>query len=64
MTGDFWHLVNEFTDGDDSLLPQLIAFASQADQSNEWMANQAKINAYLEKAMEVYFANRERENNE
>ena len=64
LTGDFWHLVNEFTDGDDSLLPQLIAFASQADQSNEWMANQAKINAYLEKAMEVYFANRERENNE
>lgn len=51
----FWELVMEFTAGDMSILPSLIKLGEMNESKTEWEQKQALVNAYIEKALDVYF---------
>ena len=53
----FWNIVMEFTNGDMSLLPELMKFNDQLDEQNEWTKKQRIANAYIQPALEIYFQN-------
>lgn len=54
----FWGVVEDFTGGDMTLLPKLLAFGQSQGEWNEVMkTRQALVDAYLEKAIEIYFEN-------
>lgn len=56
MTGQFWNLIMEFTQGDMSLLPRLMKFDHLTDaQNQEWIQKQNEVNDYLKPALEIYF---------
>ena len=56
VTGQYWALIEEFTGGDMSLLPKLMEFGNATGAQNQVEARQTAVNAYLERAMEVYFS--------
>ena len=53
----FWNIVMEFTNGDMSLLPELMKFNDQLDEQNEWTKKQRIANDYIQPALEIYFQN-------
>ena len=53
----FWNIVMEFTNGDMSLLPELMKFNDQLDEQNEWTKKQRIANEYIQPALEIYFQN-------
>jgi len=54
----WWDMVTEFTGGDMSLLPELIRFSENRDGWDEDLKEKmADIDAFIPKAMEVYFTN-------
>ena len=55
----FWETINKFTDGDMSLLPQLIKLSENADSGDaerEWKKKQEFANHFIEPALGEYFA--------
>ena len=56
LAGKFWELINEFTDGDMSLLPKLMEIGRFDEAQNEWEEKQALVSAYLESAFDIYFS--------
>lgn len=52
----YWALVQEFTGGDMSLLPKLVALGTGEAAGPEWQAAQAQANAFVGPALEGYFA--------
>lgn len=53
----FWKIVMEFTNGDMSLIPELMKFNDQLDEQNEWTKKQKIANDYIQPALEIYFQN-------
>ena len=54
---EFWQLIVEFTDGDMSMLPQLMKMGEIDTDNADWQEKQEKLNAFLEPALEAYFNN-------
>lgn len=54
LAEQFWKMVEEFTKGDMSLLPQLMQFEHLNDNHN-LAKQQNKVNAYLQPALGLYF---------
>lgn len=50
----FWDMVMDFTQGDMSMLPSLMKAGTINDHTT-WGEKQALVNAYIEKALDVYF---------
>lgn len=55
LAKEFWEMVMEFTNGDMSMLPELIEVGKFDGTKNEWEQRQALVNAYIEPALETYF---------
>ena len=56
LAKDWWDFVMEFTEGDMSLLAELIKMGTEVD-SSEWADNFLFDKDFIEKALEVYFKN-------
>lgn len=54
---EFWQLITEFTDGDMSMLPQLMKMGEINTDNTDWQQKQEKLNAFLGPALETYFNN-------
>ena len=54
---EFWQLITEFTDGDMSMLPQLMKMGEINTDNTDWQQKQEKLNAFLGPALEAYFNN-------
>ena len=54
LAEQFWKMVEEFTKGDMSLLPQLMQF-EHLDDNHDLAIQQNKVNAYLQPALGLYF---------
>lgn len=51
-----WDMIMEFTGGNMSMLPNLVAFSEKTvGINNEWQKKQAVANSYIELALEAYF---------
>ncbi len=55
LARNFWELIVEFTNGDMSLLPELMKFAHLEKEGGEWQKKQVEASAYLEPALDIYF---------
>ena len=59
LAKEYWEMIMEFTGGDLTLLPQLMAFGDRIAQSGEahaeWGKRQKEINDYLQPALGFYF---------
>jgi DNA-binding transcriptional MerR regulator len=53
----YWDMIMEFTDGDMSLLPNLMEAGQFKGTDNEWTRKQADVNAYIGLLLDVYFTN-------
>ena len=49
-------MIVEFTDGDMSMLPQLMEIGKFEGAKDEWKEKQAAVNTYIEAALDIYFA--------
>lgn len=56
LTGAYWELIMEFTDGDMGMLPKLMAIGDFRDAGNEWEEKQKAVSAYLEPALAIYLS--------
>ena len=54
---DYWALIMEFTGGDMAMLPKLMQMGQSEEFDQEWAQKQAKVNAFIEPALEAYFSN-------
>ena len=54
---EFWGMIMEFTDGDMSMLPQLMDVGTVEDPNGQWQKKQMDVNAFMEPALEIYFKN-------
>ncbi len=54
---EFWGMIMEFTDGDMSMLPQLMDIGNIDDPNGQWQKKQMAVNAFIEPALEIYFKN-------
>lgn len=54
---EFWQLIIEFTNGDMSILPQLVNFASIQTSDSECRNLQNYLNCFIKPALETYFNN-------
>lgn len=52
----YWDLIMEFTEGDMSMLPKLMEIGNFDNAANAWEEKQKLVSAYLESALEIYFA--------
>lgn len=59
LAADFWQLIIEFTGGDMSLIPKLMALEDTLKTDTAWQTKQKTISNYLQSAFEVYFQNNE-----
>lgn len=55
LTKRYWDLILEFTDGDMSMLPKLMAFGNFDHAANQWEEQQKRVNEYMEPALQIYF---------
>ena len=55
LAGAFWRMVMEFTNGDMSMLPQLMKLSSFDGADSEWNQRLAQANSFIEPALEAYF---------
>ena len=53
---EYWGLIMEFTNGDMTMLPKLMAVGSIDTATNAWEERQKIVNSYLEPALKVYFS--------
>lgn len=53
---EYWGLIMEFTNGDMSMLPELMETGNIDTATNAWEERQKNINAYLEPALQIYFS--------
>ena len=53
----FWELITEFTDGDTSMLPELLNLGNAQTDSEEYGDLQNALNAFIKPALETYFGN-------
>lgn len=53
---EYWGLIMEFTNGDMSMLSQLMKIGSIDTATNAWEERQKIVNDYLEPALEIYFS--------
>lgn len=57
----YWNMIEDFTQGDLSLIGKLMEIGKLDDSDNSdsdgWAQKQAMVNAYIEKALDVYFTN-------
>lgn len=56
LTKVYWDMIMEFTDGDISMLPKLTKIGNFENPTDDWEKKQARISAYMEPALELYFA--------
>ena len=54
---EVWGMIMEFTDGDMSMLPQLMDVGTVEDPNGQWQKKQMDVNAFMEPALEIYFKN-------
>ena len=54
---EFWQLITEFTDGDISMLSQLMTFANAWSDDSRYNDIQGEINGFIEPALGAYFGN-------
>ena len=52
---EYWGLVMEFTNGDVSMLPELIKIGKMDAAENAWEQRQKLVNEYIEPALQAYF---------
>lgn len=57
LAESFWNMVMDFTDGDMSMLPQLMEIADIDGPSDEWKQSQTAANAFIGPALDIYFTN-------
>lgn len=55
LAKDFWHIITEFTDGDMSILSELMKLGEVKTDNIEWRQRQDIFTAFLESALESYF---------
>ena len=53
---EYWGLVMEFTNGDVSMLPELIKIGKMDAAENAWEQRQKLVNEYIEPALQAYFS--------
>ncbi len=53
----YWDMVLEFTGGDMSMLPKLMAAENFSGPDDAWTQKQAAVHSFIESALEIYFAN-------
>lgn len=53
---EYWDLIMEFTNGDMSMLPELMEIGSIDTATNPWEERQKVVNAYLAPALQIYFS--------
>ncbi len=53
---EYWGLIVEFTNGDMSMLPKLMAVGSIDTAANAWEERQKIVNDYVEPALQIYFS--------
>ena len=53
---EYWGLIMEFTNGDMTMLPKLMAVGNIDTAINAWEEKQKIVNSYLEPALKVYFS--------
>ena len=53
---EYWGLIMEFTNGDMTMLPKLMAVGNIDTATNAWEEKQKIVNSYLEPALQVYFS--------
>lgn len=53
---EYWELIMEFTGGNMSMLPELVAMGSVENAENEFDKKQKEVNDYLEPALQIYFS--------
>ena len=53
----YWDLIMEFTGGDAAMLPKLIQMGQSDEFGQEWTQKQAKVNTFVEPALNAYFSN-------
>lgn len=51
----FWKLIEEFTGGDLSMLPELMAFSDSDMPDSDWSQQQKRAQSFLSPALEAYF---------
>lgn len=56
LAKSFWDMAMEFANGDMSILTRLVKLKNINENGNRWEKKQAIINAYIEKALDIYFA--------
>lgn len=56
LAKSFWDMAMEFADGDMNILTRLMKLTSINGTENRWAEKQAIINAYIKKALDIYFA--------
>ena len=54
---EFWQLITEFTDGDMTMLPQLMNLANLQTNDCEYSNIQSVMNSFVEPALGAYFSN-------
>ena len=53
---EYWGLLMEFTNGDVSMLPELIKIGKMDAAENAWEQRQKLVNEYIEPALQAYFS--------
>lgn len=53
---EYWSLIMEFTNGDMTMLPKLMAVGNIDTATNAWEEKQKIVNDYIEPALQVYFS--------
>ena len=53
----YWDLIMEFTGGDAAMLPKLMQMGQSDKFGQEWTQKQAKVNTFVEPALNAYFSN-------
>lgn len=56
LAKSFWDMAMEFANGDRSILTRLLKLKNINENGNGWEKKQAMVNAYIEKALDIYFA--------
>lgn len=56
--GEFWNMVIEFTDGDMSMLTELIKFGSYSAAQDSWEEKQKAVNEFIGPALQIYLSRR------
>lgn len=56
VTEDYWNLIEEFTNGNMSMLPKLMKIGDIDRAANEWEEKIKRVNEFMEPALQIYFS--------